>query len=606
MFNDKFYDKLQNNKIMLLIPGAIAVAISIALLIMAFITNSPEPAGHPALTEYNETITTEMIHTKEYLSQLSDVVNDVNDNWQTVSYDFASVMSKEIEDKINIITNNLGSLRTQIDNSNSDLTNLINRLEDLRIKDNEEAENELINIYNDLSIRIVHSLTEIHDYYTGTSNLMKNLFTELNKTNASDNEKLLETLKIMSEKMESNSSESLAKIVESVDNIELLVELNQEKLVNLLMTLGSDIDNSELKVILEMLGFDITKLSIESRDEILKIINELGSDNAYLMAKSHDELLKILDDFGYGTASIINSTKTDLTNTLLQFELKISGDINSIENKFINLDNKLDLLFQSVSSGKNILAAALLTDASVAERDVSGIPDTETGRAEYPFAHYAGIIRNSNKAVVDGKYLLSESFKNNSNLINFGTSVNAASGFEEFAKAAESAGCMQLCCVDGVPASRIEYLYHFHTTDGETGATVENDNADNLTLDVSGGCYTKYNQHIHEQNSICYSIASCRVYESHISTNNGETNRCTATLTHSGCGIGTQNIEHRGFCPGGLISWPASPGARNGGWREYFHEYLGSLKCEVPTTPYYSLDCGKMRGQILSVTITYF
>lgn len=365
--NENLYKLLLNKKIILLIPGAIALAVGAALLIIAFVFKLLEPAAdhNQVLNEHTESIINEVVIAKEYLSQFKDTVDDVNGYWEILTKDdyvpeiAIEALSFDIGEQINNLTANLGSLKLQINKSYSDITNLLNILEGLRADDSAAISDDIANIFYNLT----DSLTDIHSFYITTFEDTKNLFADLSTLNLENNEELTEILKLMAEKMEADSAGNLNQLIVSISNIE---QLNEERMliieiINEENRLQLEAHMRHIEAVLHTHGIDTTELANKNREELEAILLELGYEASQLANKNKIELESLIIQSELNLLKLANKNREDLEAVLLEvgFESNALANKNKDELEFLILQLGFNTL-ETASQNLNELEALLL------------------------------------------------------------------------------------------------------------------------------------------------------------------------------------------------------------------------------------------------------
>jgi len=481
-----------------------------------------------------------------------------------------------------------------------------------------------------------------------------------------------------------------------------LTNLRQDELRDMLLNLGFDIteinnkSTEELQYMLTQFELNTVKIANQNKADLEKALAAFSKDTSEQAKKNREmieDALAILqtkiggdvidlasfvknnlgdlsDDISKWIASVnISASKqfSDLNNYLTG---TFSYQQNNVDNQFSNLTNnlsnltayidnsfadqgsdlgsindKLDLLFQSVSSGKTALATSLLTDQAVAERTniLSGFGITQGNAPNVTFTNYAKAIIESNLIVRNGKADIINALSANSNII-FGNVANDAA-FNQIQAAINDIKCSNPDC--GTHPDII-YIRHYHISAGNVPTNsdaVSFNIGDNLPLNalnatqntsqggcfqnpiyhshvggtqVSGGCYTL--PEIHSHNNACYNGYNCRteMWNLVLNTREGWGNdwKCRHFTRHDGCGSVVALDDH-GY--GQYEAAVAHCGGSNDTLRIGSHFVRTAQICSLPQGTYFAINCGKDEndidfreincnrtwGQIVEATIRY-
>ena len=618
-------DKLINNKkAIILIPGVIVIVIAITLLIMALTETPPETDNQPqTLLDTKESIISELYQTRQYLAGLED---NIADNWKILTQDNSVShlnetlvdtsefnTSLEIEslrlqnifaNKVSTLIGDFEKLKVQIGTAQEMITEIL-KLMDIAF---ESSRTEIMNKLNFLNDR----LKNLKSDYVEMREDINNFYAEFSEMASERQAELLETLRLLSEQMEAGNNENLTVLNESITKLEILnqetleimntINRNQESIENMNNTNQQAIENmnnSNQKAIenINNTNREVFENINNTNRETFVNINNSNQEVFGNMTNINQEAFKGLD---LTINKQLNELNRDLTLKIAETQDDISGQLtvhdtyvrdrlygvsdkmcemegrinNLIDTRVNLLQSRLNDVFQSVSNGKTLLATALLTKGQ-----------TVADGAKFQEI-YEAILRIETTIVVDN-----------------------------------------------MPGD-IVFEYHYHVD--STGFVI-----DSLTHTCAGGCFNIPIWHLHTDSGNtqrdadfkapnsggCFQHHDFKANTSHIHTNCLRARRaCGWCSGHShtngvtGCGVGghppstwVHNGHHVncGRSPQGACN--SSNGCREGDWTcnnlplnsgGWSHWILDCGKT-TNTIEYYSLDCGRLHGQIVGAHITW-
>ena len=547
----------------LLIPGIIIAIAAMVLLVIAVAGKAQETStGGQALPEARETIRSELVEAREYLSRLEDVIAG---SWNVLTQDHVSGEYDEtrITSQYEIITEKLAQMNEETDRY---------------IKENESLDAETKRIL----VTIAGTLLSTREDLDRAYDEYKKAIAAAGKTNQ-DNEaalkSLLGVLASDAEKANGNLTELLnenGKDIEKASHLlELLTELVNEDIGNLKQSIEAESARlgKRLAEKVARLTSDLAAIMVQSdqaKDEISGILNvmdaayetrsgeiadALNGINHIMLAisadyaRAHEEVKEICREFSesaYGRQNelldalkrmsddmetdndSLNQHFRDLGNDL-SAKISVNEDILALILKMEGeLDKNFSSLFQSFADGKGLLAAAL------ANKGETVAPDAD-------FASFAAAIMNlspdSTIIDLDGRlreaeaalitnllYADSEMAKMKSELetkieLIVQAVVNGKELLVSALRAKEQAIDDEPSFVDlynaimtietGILSGDIVHTYHFHTTVDDGDVTAEDTHSLNAAANsVRGGCFRDSIPHTHQGNTVnggdCY------------------------------------------------------------------------------------------------------
>ncbi|MCL2050755.1 MAG: hypothetical protein FWG91_03340 [Lachnospiraceae bacterium] len=596
-------DKLLNSKkTIILIPGIIVTVIAAVLLVMSLIGLKPENTNHEqALTETKETIMSELVKAKEYLSQLETAIND---NWKVLRQDnfppaqnddsltaLTNNIYEELSDvqitnhifagKITQLADDLALLKAQIEIAKGEIADLLKILESASQSQQIEAAQSFNNLYQ--------AVSEIQNQYSEAFKETKVLYQEIKESASENYEELMEMLGQVIERMEIGSNESLAVLLDSIAKLNLLNhEINEVMNIIQANHEAMAIMSNKNHEAIELMNLT-TKEKLEQMNlnqETLKQMNITNQETLEQMNINNQETLELfnltnqesftrldvtINEYLNGLNLDLSSGTMDLLKQMMDLEAMSKQRFDHIDQTLNPLYLKLNDVFQFVSDGKRLLAAALLTKGQT-------VAETAT------FAELEAAVKAIETTIM---------LENKPGLI--------------------------------------EYIYHFHTIAGNGDTASENENSLNALEREAGsaeGCFFAPAYHVHrDDNGIsreadyqaqnsggCFTEQKFSGFTHHVHSG------CPQTAHRCGCTSGSRYTELGGAwagCTGCRHAWHEPPWPcqetvghswtcgnqpNNAGGFNFFGLSCAKTSEDIDA---YGLGCGYVYGQIAGALITY-
>lgn len=252
-----------------------------------------------------------------------------------------STLSDKITEDVNALQGKLSDLSTQINTTQSDISELLSM-----ISENEAANQEEIKArFEDIKDKIATFKAD----FEAAHEELKGILSEMSVKAQENHEQLLNTLSKMDADMSKASEESLSKITDTLVSLEetYISELSQfESSMNQSFT---DVNNG------------ITSLSNDMVNNISNMESNISGDLSEMTVNLREDVANMNQNITTNLEDIQNSITTqhvDVTNIVNQMD---NGIMDYMKEGFANMESQMQSVFQSVSSGKNLLASALLT-----------------------------------------------------------------------------------------------------------------------------------------------------------------------------------------------------------------------------------------------------
>ncbi len=359
------------------------------------------------------------------------------------------------EDKVQYLSGRMDELHIQINTAKQELNLLLSEMED-----NDELRQEEI---RESFINLQETLLNIQTYHMESHEEVKNLFQEVKELSKENHSELVNVLGQMEAEMAESSQTSLTRMMESMN------QLNQTYLESF-DSLQNEISNNFQKTeenhtgLVKVLGDMGTQIEETSQNNLTQLISTTDQLNQTYLNSTDSLKNEVTNNFRNMDTSIneqITTLESNLTNHYESLTTIVNTGDNGLksylENVFGSVNQKLESVFTSVSSGKRLLASALLTKGVSCKEDAT-FREIYQAILKVPQQLVIGVEQIPGTISYDYHY-----------------HVNRSGGNPHTEQSGQSGGCYT------IP------VYHVHT--GKSTA--------------SGGCYTVPVYHSHSGS--CYS-----------------------------------------------------------------------------------------------------
>lgn len=241
----------------------------------------------------------------------------------------------------------MDSIHSQIVTTQAEITELLGILDanaDLR------QEEMLANITQvNASIQEVNAaLAQINSDMDSTHEELKALMVKLQESEDANHTQLLSILGTMEQDMTDQAGENLNRIIESFNSLSSFFSSETEKLQNMVTSLGADVENQ----------LNAVNSNVDSR--FSSLTDDMSSSFQSMQSRSEEHYQSL--------SSALTQNFSSITNNLNGSNDELKAYLEEMKN---SLDGSLQSVFTSVSSGKQLLASALLTKGVTINEDAT-------------------------------------------------------------------------------------------------------------------------------------------------------------------------------------------------------------------------------------------
>lgn len=300
-------------------------------------------------------------HQKELLSDLQEtkdfLKSTMDDNIETVHSLVSSLSAmidenfaktqEQIRSDVAGLQAKMDSIHSQIVTTQAEITELLGILDanaDLR------QEEMLANITQvNASIQEVNAaLAQINSDMDSAHEELKALMIKLQESEDANHAQLLSLLGSMEQDMADQAGENLNRIMDSFNSLSSFFSSETEKLQNMVTALGTDVENQ----------LNTMNSNVDSR--FSSLTNDMSSSFQSMQSKNEEHYQSL--------SSALTQNFSSITNNLNGSNDELKAYLEEMQN---SLDGSLQSVFTSVSSGKQLLASALLTKGVTINEDAT-------------------------------------------------------------------------------------------------------------------------------------------------------------------------------------------------------------------------------------------
>ena len=361
----------------------------------------------------------------------------------------------------------LNDINSYLNELDEDVTNNQKSLASVTENNSNSLKEEVYNTKEEISLTIDESVTELnskmdilHEKISATETSILDLLTILNTDSEENQQQINEQFSQISGSLEEIQDE----FSKMIDEVKALLEK---------LSKSQEANHKELKEVLDVMATDMETTATENLDQMMESLTNMEESYTKLVKDYHTDTINSISELNENMESNFASTNEAITNQFSQLNESVDNHFKetneSITNQYTELttivnandddltlylesllgdiNNKLDSVFTSVSSGKRLLASALLTKGVECPEDAT-------------FETIYNAILSINQQLVIG--------------------------------------------VEKIPGE-IEYEYHYHVN-----GLSEYPHTDKVLPEANGGCYTVPIYHAHTGNTTsgggCYSV----------------------------------------------------------------------------------------------------